>query len=273
MTRFYCGGGGTCQQSLAAGSYFLKLDDPGFEQLIPVTVAAGVAAAVIPPVGVAAFQWRGANTVWMDIVDSAQKFKLGRVYCAAGVTCRYDLAAGNYFLKLEDPGFEQMIPITVVAGSSTDVKPAVGIVAFQWSGSNTVWMDIVDSTQKFKLGRVYCAAATTCKYDLGAGNHFLKVEDPGFEQLIPVAVSAGGTTETKPPVGILSFQWNGPNTVWMDIVDSAQKFKLGRVYCGSGATCKYDLAAGNYFLKIEDARFNQLAPVNVIAGQTSRVAF
>ena len=192
---FICGGGQTCKQDAAAGSYFLKVGAPGFTQLIPISVTAAGASEITPPTGVISFHWAGANGVGVEIADSTQKFKVGGFICGGGQTCKQDAAAGSYFLKVGAPGFTQLIPISVTAAGASEITPPTGVISFHWAGANGVGVEIADSTQKFKVGGFICGGGQTCKQDAAAGSYFLKVGAPGFTQLIPISVTAAGASE------------------------------------------------------------------------------
>jgi len=217
-------------------------------------------------------QWTGANAVGIDIVDSAQKLKLGYFACGGGQTCKQDVAAGNYYLKFSAPGFEHLVPVSVSSAGISELKPAAGAIAVHWTGANAVGIDVVDSTQKFKLGYFACGNGQTCKQDVAAGNYYLKFSAPGFEHLVTVNVNAAGTSELRPAAGVISVHWSGVNAVGIDVVDSGQKFKLGYFACGSGQTCKQDAAAGSYYLKFDAPGFEHLIPISVRAGSTSEIA-
>jgi hypothetical protein len=270
---FVCGGGQTCVQNVAAGNYFLRVNAPGFDRLIPVTVASAGATEVDAQAGIISLHWAGANAVGIDIVDSTQKFKVGGLVCGGGQTCKQDAAAGSYFLKINAPGFDKLIPVAISASATAGANPPAGVFAFHWTGANAVGVDVVDSTQKFKVGGLVCGGGQICKQDAAAGSYFLKINAPGFDKQIPVTVPDASTVDITPPAGVISIHWTGTNAVGIDIADSTQKFKVGGLVCGGGQTCKQDAAAGTYFLKINAPGINQLIPIAVTAGRVSDATF
>jgi uncharacterized protein YuzB (UPF0349 family) len=103
--------------------------------------------------------WSGANFVVIDLVDSTQKFKVGEFGCASHEQkCTKDVAAGSYYLKIGTPGFDQLIPVTVPTAGTAEITPPAGVISMSWNGANFVVIDLVDSTQKFKVGEFGCAS-------------------------------------------------------------------------------------------------------------------
>src|SRR5260370_933181 len=102
----------------------------------------------------------------------------------------------------------------------------------QWDGANVVGIEVVDSTQKFKVGGMLCGGGQTCDNDLKAGSYYSKINAPGFDQLIPANVGAAGKMVIKPPAGVISIPWSGANVVGIDLVDSTRKFIVGGLLCG-----------------------------------------
>jgi hypothetical protein len=157
-------------------------------------------------------------------------------------------------------------PARSVISANHERKPGI---SFRWNGVNSVLWYLIDSTQKHELNFWGCDPGKTCTQDIDPGNYFVQIKEPGF-QLTPVTVVPGRQSEVAPPVGQVSFRWNGANSVIWYLIDGTQKYELDFWGCDPGKTCTQDVSPGSYFIQIREPGF-QLIPVSVTAGRVSEV--
>src|SRR4030095_154878 len=216
-------------------------------------------------VGQITLHWNGANVVGWKVLD-ADKKTLRNSTTGAKRSESQDLTPGDYVVTHKATGF-QPITVTVRAGQTSPVTPAVGQITLNWSGANVVGWKVLDANKK-TLRNSTTGAKRSESQDLPPGDYFVTLNATGF-QPIPVTVRAGQASPVTPAVGQITLNWSGANVVGWKVLD-ANKKTLRNSTTGAKRSESQDLPPGDYFVTLNATGFQPI-PVTVRAGQASPV--
>jgi hypothetical protein len=188
----------TSFQEMAPGTYFVIIDETGFQPL-RVTVRTGEVTAVSPSVGTASISWGGAVVTGWKIVDEAQKYILrDHMVVGAKSTSHEDMVPGNYYVIVDQAGFKPL-PVTVQAGEIATVTPVVGTLALSWRSAELTGWKIIDGAQQYIIkDHMVANNRSPSLEDLVPGNYFVVIEKMG-DRPIAFSVRPGETTPVSAP--------------------------------------------------------------------------
>ena len=107
--------------------------------------------AAIAATGQVALQWTGSTDVGWSVVDGANTI-VAEGLAPAGGTSRVSVPQGDFFVVLKDLPGARRVPVKVVAGGATTVKPPIGQLEVTWSGPNALSVNLEDQNRRCCAG-------------------------------------------------------------------------------------------------------------------------
>lgn len=197
--------------------------------------------------------WNGTETVWWAIYPLGGKNRVAYSGIGAGQTQRKEVAPGTYEVHVEAPGFKR-----VRVATGTMYTPAVGQVAVQWNGIDSVWWTVYPTGGGDRICSRAVGSGQTAHADIAAGSYEVNVEAPGFPYW-RVEVRDGLTTRVLPPVGRLTLRWSGTKRVWWSVYAAGGKDRISYRAVDPGQTSSRDIAPGSYDLQIDQPGYGRVA--------------
>ncbi len=161
--------GATATVDIGAGSYVLVLDRNEEIPPIPITVTAGRATVVKPPLGRLTLDWPGAGGASWQVYDEAKKKVLRYATATASSRASIDIAPGRYTVVLDRQPEIAPVPVTVTTDKETTFTTPLGQITFAWEGMNAVAWQVADARGRTTLRYLTSPAAQSPSTDIAPG--------------------------------------------------------------------------------------------------------
>ena len=173
-------------EDVLPGEYVVATDYPEYPTY-PVTVRAGQAVELTPPVGQVTVNWNGANFARWKLLDASKKV-VRDTTIAAQRSRTEDMLPGEYAVVLDYSEYPPY-PVSVRDGQATAVAPAVGQIALAWTGTTRLGWKVLDAGKKVVRDTANSANSTVI-VDLLPGRYVVIFDYADFPP-VPVTVTAG----------------------------------------------------------------------------------